>query len=437
MELLTVKDLSLWLKLSENYIYKLVSKRRIPFLRIGSSIRFDPEAIRVWLKEKEKPSLEIFDFFQKMDKNTISYEGKETHPMAKRLPLGRVYLRGSKWYMDFTIDGKRVRRACRYALTEEQAIEELKMAVVEAFQGKVRPNEPKAISFMGFSKLYIETYAKTNKRSWKLDSQRVEILSKFIGSKLLTSITPFDLESVKAKILKMGRSKSTWNRYLALLKRMFNLACQWGYLKENPAKGLKKFSEVESRRERILTLEEEMRLISKASPHIRPIIVVALQTGMRRGELLNLQWKDVDFKNKLISIRHSKSGKPRKVPMNQIVYQELISLRLQNPSSEYVFVNPKTGERIRSFKTAWKLTLKRAQIEDLRFHDLRHCHAVKLIQNRIDVETVKRLLGHSSITTTERYLASDIERMRQAVEALAQIRHKEDEGLTNALQKLN
>lgn len=435
MELLTVKDLSLWLKLSENYIYKLVSKRKVPFIKISTSIRFDPEAIRVWLKEKEKPSLEFFDFLQKEMQNNLSNGKKEALPMGKKLSIGRVYLRGSKWYMDFTIDGKRVRRACRYALSQEQAVEELKMEIVQAFQGKVR-HEPN-ITFREFSRVYVETYARTNKRSWKLDSQRVEILSKFIGSKLLTSITPFDLESVKAKILKMGRSKSTWNRYLALLKRMFNLACQWGYLKENPAKGLKKFSEAENRRERILTPEEEMRLISKASPHIRPIIVVALQTGMRRGELLNLQWKDVDFKNKLISIRHSKSGKPRKVPMNQIVYQELISLRLQNPSSEYVFVNPKTGERIKDFKTAWKLTLKRAQIEDLKFHDLRHCHAVKLLQNKVDVETIKKLLGHSSIATTERYLASDIERMREAVESLAQIRHKEDEGLTNALQKLN
>jgi len=435
-ELLTISELSKKLKLSKGHIYKLVSKRKIPYIKIGSSLRFDSGDIERWLKERRKPFLD----FTLIEQENISYDSKKevSKPMGGRrsLPIGRIWKRGKKWYMDFTIDGKRIRKVCKYSITEEQALEELRMELIQVLQGRVSPQKEKPITFSKFSELFIENYSKPNKRSWKHDERRLAILSKYLGSKLLTEIETLDIEMVKAKILKSGRKPSTWNRYRALLMKFFNLAIEWGYLKENPVKGTKKFSEDEGRRSRVLTEEEERILLSKSSETLKQIILIALHTGMRLGEILSMKWDDVDFRNEVIRIPHSKSKKQRVIPINKVVWQVLTSLRFQNGKSEYVFSHP-DGKRIKSFKTAWKGALRRAGIRNLRFHDLRRTFATRILENGKNLESIRKLLGHSDISTTQRYLSSEIDELRDAVESLAQLRHKGEDTLENLLQKIN
>lgn len=146
--------------------------------------------------------------------------------------------------------------------------------------------------------------------------------------------------------------------------------------------------------------------------------MVAVNTGMRKGEIFNLKWENVDFDNRHISIKESKSGRERKIPINSILYGLLYALHSQNGHNEFVFVNPKTRKPFTDVKKSFDTACTDAGIEDLRFHDLRHTFATRLVRRGVDLVIIKELMGHSSIVTTQRYLHSQADVKLQAVEAL-------------------
>jgi integrase len=220
-----------------------------------------------------------------------------------------------------------------------------------------------------------------------------------------------------------GLSGSRINRYLALLKKMFNLAIDWGYLDTNPVKKVQLFSEKDNLVERILGDVEEQRLLDECADHLRPIVKTALHTGMRRGEILNLKWDQVDLRKRSIRVEKTKSGKNRHVPINDDLHEEFSRLKKLNGNSIYVFLNPKTGQPIKEVKTAFNAAKRRADIQGLRFHDLRHTFASRLIEMGADIITVKDLLGHHSVVVTQRYTHSSSDQKMNAVQKLA---HKEE-----------
>jgi integrase len=213
-------------------------------------------------------------------------------------------------------------------------------------------------------------------------------------------------------------SPATVNRELACLKTLFNKAVEWGKAETSPAAKVKKFRE-NNARERILSPEEARRLIGCAAPAIRPVLIVALNTGMRRTEILSLKWRDVDFAKSFILIEDSKSGKSRKVPMNTFVYRILKDL--PRTSSEYVFFNPGTNDHVKDIKTGFWAACRRAGLSGVRLHDLRHTAASKMIEAGADLVTVSKILGHSSIQMTMRYAHPTPENMRLAVGRLGEI----------------
>jgi len=436
-ELLTVKEVAKVLKTSPYTVYKLVENKKIPHFRIdGIGIRFDPEKIKKFIYTREILPLDTL-----LPPQYISqYERKEGALGNRKLSIGSVYPRATKdgrirWYMDFYYQGKRIRKVCKYALTKEQALEALRMEIVN-LHNKQLGMEKKRITFKEFSKLYLENYSKPNKRSWKDDLYKLRIFVKYFGSYFLDEITPLMIEEFRAKRLKEVK-KSTTNRDLALLKRMFNLAIEWGYCEKNPVRKVKLFPERENLKERILTEEEELRLLANSAEHLRPILVTALNTGMRLGEILNLKWENVVLKERIIVLRKTKSKKQRIIPINQVLYDELLRLRLRSGKSSYVFVNPENRKPLKSVKKAFKGAIRRAGIENLRFHDLRHTFATRLLQKGVDVETVKELLGHYSIRVTQRYLHSNLKVKKDAVEKLvwSHFSHIERGAFVNACEK--
>jgi len=146
---------------------------------------------------------------------------------------------------------------------------------------------------------------------------------------------------------------------------------------------------------------------------------------MRRGEILNLKWKQVDLAKRCIRVIHTKGGRDRVVPINALLYQELLKVKKQNVKSEYVFPNPKTGQPFTELKKSFKAACKRAGIEDLRFHDTRHSFATRLVESGADIVTVRDLLGHFSVRITQRYTHSNQKQKQRAVERLAGVPHKE------------
>ena len=208
------------------------------------------------------------------------------------------------------------------------------------------------------------------------------------------------------------------------MKTMFNLAIDWNYAKENPIKKIKFFSEKENLKERILLEEEELRLMETCTAHLKPILIVALNTGMSLGEILSLKWSQFDFDKNLIRVEKTKSGNVRYINMNTILKEELSKIRADGQKIEFVFTNLKTGSPFSTVKTGFKAACKRANIKDLRFHDLRHTFASRLVERGIDLITIKDLLGHSSVTITERYTHPNQSIKKEAVELLVKKKSK-------------
>jgi integrase len=316
-------------------------------------------------------------------------------------------------------NGKKVTFRGFGGYTKDEARNELSRIRLEKLnekRGLKRPGNGEPIPFGDFAKEFLELYAKQNKKSWTRDETSLNSLLPFLKGETLQSIGPEKVERYKAK-RRAEVEPSTVNREIACLKTIFNKAVEWGKIEKNPLQLVKKFKEA-SGRERILNIEEARRLIECASPSIRLVLIVALNTGMRRNEILSLKWRDVDFVKGFILIDNSKSGKSRKIPMNATVFDILHDLP---HTSEYVFFNPKTKTHIKDIKTAFSGACRRAEIKGLRLHDLRHTALSKMVEAGIDLVTVSKIAGHSSIQMTMRYSHPTPENMRKAVNCLGEM----------------
>lgn len=344
-----------------------------------------------------------------------------------------------KWICDLTFRGKRIRQFGGYTKQEARnTLAKLRLEKLDERFGLKKPTS-EDVPFEKFADDFLELYSKQNKRSWSRDALSLKSLKAFFKSESLQSIGQEKIEAFKAK-RRTEVSDSTTNRELACLKTIFSKAIDWGKVETSPAARVKKFREPASR-ERILTPDEGYRLLEAACPHLRPVIIVALGTGMRRGEILSLKWMDLDLVRGIVTITTSKSGKGRRVPMSGAVAGALGAVPRRG---EFVFHNPETGTHIKDVKTAFLAACVRAKknpddqkdpgITGLRFHDLRHTFASRALELGADIMTVSRILGHSSIMMTAKYLHPTGESMRLAVERVGEsmdpTRQKVDKGET-------
>jgi integrase len=201
---------------------------------------------------------------------------------------------------------------------------------------------------------------------------------------------------------------------------MLNLAVDWGLSDKNPVLKVRLFSEKGTERERILSEEEETRLLAHCSDYLKSIVVTALNTGMRRGEVFNLRWKNVDLRKRMIKVEQTKSGSSRMIPINRCLFAELVKAKRGNRASEYIFPNPESGLPYTQVRRSFKNACQKAGVKELRFHDLRHTFATRLIESGADLITVRDLLGHFSVRVTQRYTHSNQDRKKEALELLAQ-----------------
>jgi len=228
---------------------------------------------------------------------------------------GRVYRRGKIWYIDFFADGRRIREAAgenkRFA---ETALSKRLTEVAEGSFLNIKKDEK--IKFEVFAQEYLEVHAK-NKRSYHSDVDRIKTLNRFFGNKFLHEITPFAVEKFKTERAKEV-SGATVNRDMACLKCLFNKAIAWSrYSGKNPVKGIKLFKE--QPRLRFLEKEEIFKLLANCDEHLKPIVIAALHTGMRKGEILNLKWHDIDFKRDIAYLYQTKNGERREIRINNEV----------------------------------------------------------------------------------------------------------------------
>ena len=285
----------------------------------------------------------------------------------------------------------------------------------DILRGEFKFKRERKIRFEDFAKEYLE-YSKVNKKSWRSDKVSLNRLVPFFKGMRLSKITPRLIEEYKRERVDQVKSASV-NRELACLKFMFSLAKKWKLADVNPVKEVKLFQEQKIIM-KILDRDEIDRLIQNSCDHLKSIIIIALNTGMRRGEIFNLRWNDIDFDKHFIFMKTTKSGFARKVPMNAIVADTLKKIKRE---SEFVFYNPKTKNHITDVKTAFKAACRRGGIRDLRFHDLRHTAATYMVTGGVDLVTVAEILGHADIKMTMRYAHPTPENKRNAVNVLCDI----------------
>jgi len=196
---------------------------------------------------------------------------------------------------------------------------------------------------------------------------------------------------------------------------LYNRAIEWGKATSNPMAKVKLFK-VPEKRTRYLEKDEIITLLENCCEHLKPIVIVALHTGMRKGEILGLQWKNIDIKRGIIFLLDTKNGEKREVPMNEVVQKTVINV-LKNPESQYVFCN-KEGKPYGDIKTSFATALKNSKIINFRFHDLRHTFASQLVMSGVDLNTVRELLGHKSLAMTLRYSHLSPDHKKRAVDLL-------------------
>ncbi len=164
-------------------------------------------------------------------------------------------------------------------------------------------------------------------------------------------------------------------------------------------------------------MEEFQRLYQVATEHLKPILLTAISTGMRRGEVLNLKWEDIDFKTGVIYIRDSKNYDSRAIPMSERLKESLEDLR-KNSGTDYLFPNP-DGTPIESVNRSFHTALRKSGIAYCTFHSLRHTFATWAVMAGVDIVTVQELLGHKTIAMTKRYSHPTPNHKKKAIELVS------------------
>jgi integrase len=324
----------------------------------------------------------------------------------------RIYQRDETWYIDFSHDGKRIRKRVGSKRDAKNALAAVK---VDILRGEYRFTKDKKILFKNFAKEYLE-YAKVNKRSWHRDEVilRNNFLP-FFGEMLLSKITPRHVDEYKKLRLQNKKSPGTINRELTCLKHMFTIAEKFRRFEgKNPVKQMK-FLQYRQYGMKALNRDEIKRLIDASSGYLREMIILALNTGMRKNEIFSLKWKDVDFAADYIYVKETKSNVMRKIQMNSVVRS---MLKRTKRESDFVFTNPKTGKQFTGTLQSFYTAREKAGVPDVRFHDLRHTSATLMIMGGVDLVTVSQILGHSDIKMTMRYAHPTPENKRKAVSVL-------------------
>jgi len=220
---------------------------------------------------------------------------------------------------------------------------------------------------------------------------------------------------------------STVNRLTGCLKHMINKGVDWDMATEESLKLVRKVKPLEenNRRLRFLAIDECQNLIDCCAPHLKPIVTVALHTGMRRGEILGLRWEQVDLEHGFILLEMTKNGERKEIPIDDTL-DEVFSQMPRSIESIYVFTD-RDGNPYKSIKRSFSTATRKAGITDFRFHDCRHTFASHLVMAGVDLVSVKELLGHKSLRMTLRYAHLAAGHKRKAVNILNRLLQKDQD----------
>ncbi|CAG1021726.1 Tyrosine recombinase XerC [Methylococcales bacterium] len=352
--------------------------------------------------------------------------------------------------------GKRITLGRANVLTLTQARNRALEVLGQAASGGdpiAERKKPKAESLGTFIDAHYQPWAAINQKAKTDTARRVKVCFPELMDKRLSEVTPQAVELCRQARAKAGKATTTLNRDIAALKSIMSKALEWGVIEENPLARFK-LAKTDTRGVvRYLTADEEKRLFTALeareariaaaresgnawretrhkerrdhaegfADHLKPMVIVSIHTGVRRGELFSLTWQSVNLSGRIITIHgeHAKSRQTRHIPLNPVAHDTLARWYTQQgaPESGLVFAG-RTGQAFDNVRKSWLGVLEEAEIKDFRWHDLRHSFASKLVMVGVDLNTVRELMGHSDIKMTLRYAHLAPEHKAAAVDKL-------------------
>jgi len=312
--------------------------------------------------------------------------------------------RGVVYLLDYRVNGyRRVESLGRITKREADLI--MAQRQKEIAEGRFPIiKDYKRVLFFDTCDEFLE-WSRAHKRSYIRDEGLVKNLKSYFGNIPLYQITRRKAEEYQAWRINQRKkdgkpiSPATVNREIAMLKRIINKAMEWGKASKNPISKIKMFPE--ERKLRFLSQQELERLIECSPEALKPIVIVAVFTGMRRGEILNLKWSNIRWDLGLIYVEHTKTNKIREIPMAKVVKDILWQLKKKS-KSEHAFVD-REGKPLKTPRHWFDKAVKDAGIKDCTFHTLRHTFASDLVKANVNLKVVQELLGHRDLSVTLRY----------------------------------
>ncbi len=349
-----------------------------------------------------------------------------------------------------TVESARIKAKAALVETDQHGAP---LAIIEAN----KPADPAILTLAAFIDDHYEAWALTNQKRGKETIDTLRAVHADLLPKRLDELSAFDFERHKSARIKSGVTPATVNRDLSRIRGALSRAIEWGMLAQHPMKRVKPLKGDDDGRVRYLRPDEEKRLRDALqaredarraaresgndwsrqrgenvrplwpddgfTDHLMPMVLAALNTGMRRGELLALTWENVSLERKTLTVvaASAKSGRTRHIPLNAEALDILKRWKKHTKGAGYVFASAE-GERMATVTTSWRKVVAAAKLVDFRFHDLRHTFASHLVMGGVDLYTVMRLLGHADFEMTQKYAHLAPDHLSAAVAVLGQKR---------------
>lgn len=340
------------------------------------------------------------------------------------------------FYGKFAIGSEQRQFKCQGARTRAEA-----KAIVDSEKFKLRQQMAglrstcEDVKVKELIKLY-EDHSLLNKERSAGEAALINDMKMFFKEMLASKVKPSTIKDYMTWLLAERKlAPASVNRRRAAISMVFNLGIKDKKCLFNPVKEVKKLRE-ENVRTRILLPKEEEKLnkvlnsfykvktregiVKNYAPYkrIKRFIMLALLTGMRYSEILNLTWDDITPDFSLLVVLNSKSGKSREIPINKRLKRALKAMYKLHGTNVYVFTNPETGKKYNDLRKVLNSIWEKAELKDFTLHCCRHTFATRLLEKGVDIRIVQELLGHSSVKVTERYTHPNKARKYDAVNLL-------------------
>ena len=435
MKLKTLSEAASILRIHPNTLRDKVKSQKIGHVRDGGRVYFTYFQVQEYIDNHTLcPNPQFICLLEHENNSKITRDQtKEVSGMARAnhksrrnfIVNGTVRLRRfkhcSKWVIDYRDrEGKRVQKVIKHAQTGEEAYIALEDAIRKEFDATYKAQqEIGKMTFREYGKIFLENYSKMHVRGWeKSDKVYIEsILGPYFGGYRLKEISVLLIDKYKGMRLQQGIKESSINQELSMLRKSFNKAVAWQIMEKNPINEVEFFKEPKSR-DRVLSEDEQEKLLGVSEPWLQELILFDLNTGIRPGKelLQELKWENISLEDAVALLEKTKSGEPKTVYLNSIALDILKKRRSNSGNGKGAVF----GYPYETFNAAFKRACRKAGIEGAVPHTLRHTFATRLIGRGVDMVTAKDLLHHSSLKMTERYTHPDGKRNRDAVESLVQ-----------------